>query len=70
MNLPHQLATELVRVTELRCRYEGLRGMRQANPEPAITLMNLAISAGIEAFGSGDAAAMMDAVQQLKGFTD
>lgn len=70
MNLAQKLAEELVRVTALRCRYESLRSIPQANPEFAIALMTAAIQKGVAAAGVNDAMTQMDAVKELQTFTD
>lgn len=70
MNVAEKLASEISRVTALRCQYEGLRGMQSVNPEPAICLMTLAIDNGIKAAGVPDALTQIDAMRELRGFTE
>jgi hypothetical protein len=53
----------------LQDNYKDLRGMAGCNPEPAIAMMEHAITAAINAQGSGDVVQMCRAYDELKGFT-
>ena len=70
MNVAEKLASEISRVTTLRCVYVALRGTPQVNVEPAIALMSLALIRAIKAAGVNDAFTQMEAVEELEGFTE
>ena len=69
MNVAEKLAREIARVTELRCQYESLRGIRNANPEPAIAMMTAALEGACLAAGHDCALDQMEAIRELEGFT-
>lgn len=68
MTLAEDLPRQLVRVTELRCALEGMRGMPQVNVEFGIQQMNSSIEAAIIAMGDGDVVGMVRAYAALKDF--
>lgn len=69
MNLAEGLAREIRRVAELRCFYEacGKESPRMI-VAPGMMLMDHALNAACEAFGSGDIVRMLAAHSDLKGF--
>ena len=70
MNLYEKLASEISRVTALRCQYESMRGIQGVNVEPAMLLMSAAIEGGIGAAGRGEVDEMIEAVRELEGFSE
>jgi hypothetical protein len=67
-SLAQALPAEINRVREIQDSYKDLRGMPNVNPEPTIAMMEHAITAAINAQGSGDVVQMCRAYDELKGF--
>lgn len=67
-NLADALADEQARVRELRDEYASCRGMPMVNVEPALVLMDHALSQAEKAAASGDVLEVMKAYNTLMGF--
>jgi hypothetical protein len=71
MNVAEKLATEIMRVTELRERYRALLGQPNVNVKPAILIMmDRALAVACVAAGIPDAITQLNALKELEGFTE
>lgn len=68
-SLAEALPAEIARVSAVKERYVGLRGMRGVNVEPGIALIGLSLETAIKASGSGDVVAMLLAYEDLKAIS-
>ncbi|OJY68671.1 MAG: hypothetical protein BGP16_05395 [Sphingobium sp. 66-54] len=69
-SLGSALPAEIDRVRRLWGQYRDLRGQPGIIVEPQIALMDAAITAGLDAIGSGEIVAMFAAYHRLKAFRE
>ena len=68
-NVAGELASEIARVTEIRERYNELRGRPAVNLDFGILLMDRVLAVAVEAAGIDDAVTQLSALQSLKEVT-
>ena len=67
-SLAEALPAEIKRVREVQDQYKELRGTPNVLVEPQITMMEAAISEGVQSLASGDVVRMLRAYKNLKGY--
>jgi len=66
----NDLLNEIQRVLQLREQYASMRGLPQANVEPIIHMIDIALARATDALTSIDRAEVVAATEELKGFKE
>lgn len=70
MNAQDKLLNEIERVVKIRTQYEAMDGMPRVNVRPAIAMMTASIEAAKTAAASDDAIKVIEALQDLGGYSE